>query len=224
MKIKNKKALNIFLGIFGFIMIVITLYVIRVLSLSTPTKGTVIREYNDPKAALIVIDMQNDTTKNSSLYGDTTSFIDKVNKSIDIAEKKDMEIVYIKQECKSNPLDMLISLGKYRAGTEGLELDSRLKIVNDKVFTKNKSDAFSLKNFENYLASKQINTIYLVGADATACVYKTALGGINRKYKVIIVEDSIITVNYEIQKKMLKQYSSDGIIVTTLEQFDKINK
>ena len=221
MKIKNKKALKIVLSIFGVILIVIAIFVIKVLSISTPTKGTLIRKYNDPKAALLVIDMQKDTTGNNSFYGDTTEFIDRVNQSIDIANKKAMEIVYVKQECKNNPLDLVISAGRYRAGSEGVQLDSRLKVVNENIFTKNKSDAFSTKEFENYLISKQIDTLYIAGADATGCVYKTALGGINRKYKVFVVEDSIISVNNKILKEMLNKYSSDGISVTSLEQFDK---
>ncbi|MDF2597169.1 MAG: cysteine hydrolase [Clostridia bacterium] len=221
MKIKNKKALRIFLSIFGVILIVTAIYVIRVLSLTTATKGDAIREYSDPKSALLVIDMQNDTTRNNSFYGDTTDFIDKVNKAINIAKEKSMEIIYIKQEYKNNPLDLLISSGKYRAGTEGVQLDSRLQVANENIFTKVKSDAFSSKNLENYLVSKQIDTIYIVGADATACVYKTALGGITRKYKVFVVEDSIISLNNEIIKEMLKKYSSDGIDITNLKQFDK---
>jgi nicotinamidase-related amidase len=221
MKIKNKKALRIFLSIFGVILIVTAIYVIRVLSLTTATKGDVNREYSDPKPALLVIDMQNDTTRNNPFYGDTTDFIDKVNQAIDIAKEKSMEIIYIKQEYKNNPLDLLISSGKYRAGTEGVQLDSRLQVANENIFTKVKSDAFSSKNLENYLVSKQIDTIYIVGADATACVYKTALGGINRKYKVFVVEDSIISLNNGIIKEMLKKYSSDGIDITNLKQFDK---
>lgn len=221
MKIKNKKALKIFLSIFGVIIIVIAIFFIRVLSLATPTNGDPISEYSDPKSALFVIDMQNDTTGNTSFYGDTTDFIAKVNQSIDIAKKKSMEIVYIKQEYKNNPLDLLISSGKYRAGTEGVQLDSRLQAANENIFTKVKSDAFSSENLENYLVSKQIDTIYIVGADATACVYKTALGGINRKFKVFVVEDSIISLNSEIIKKMLNRYSSDGIGVISLEEFNK---
>lgn len=221
MKIKNRKVLKIFLSIFGVIIIVIAIFFIRVLSLTTPTNGDPISEYSDPKSALLVIDMQNDTTGDNSFYGDTTDFIDKVNQSIDIARKNSMEIVYIKQEYKNNPFDLLISSGKYRAGTEGVQLDSRLQIANENIFTKVKSDAFSSKNLENYLVSKQIDTIYIVGADATACVYKTALGGINRKYKVFVVEDSIISLNSEIIKKMLNKYTSDGIGVISLEEFDK---
>jgi nicotinamidase-related amidase len=221
MKIKNKKALKMFLSILGFILIVTIIFLIRVLSLTTPTSGNAIGEYSVPKSALFVIDMQNDTTGKDSFYGDTTEFIGKVNQSVDIAKKKSMEIIYIKQEYKNNPLDLLISSGKYKAGTEGVQLDRRLQVANENIFTKVKSDAFSSKNLENYLVSKQIDTIYIVGADATACVYKTALGGINRKYKVLVIEDSIISLNNEIIKEMLSKYSSDGIDVTNLKQFDK---
>lgn len=221
MKIKNKKLFRIFLSVVGVLLIVTTIFVIRVMTLSTPTSGDTIGEYSDPKSALFVIDMQNDTTGDNSFYGDTTKFIENVNRSIGIAEKRAMEIIYIKQEYKSNPIDLLLSSGKYKAGTEGVQLDSRLQVVNENIFTKVKSDAFSSKNLEDYLVSKQIDTIYIVGADATACVYKTALGGLNRKYKIVVVEDSIISVNNEIIKEMLNKYRSEGIDVTNLVQFDE---
>jgi hypothetical protein len=49
---------------------------------------------------------------------------DKIlNQAIDIAKKKSMEIIYIKQEYKNNPLDLLISSGKYRSGTEGVQMN-----------------------------------------------------------------------------------------------------
>ncbi|HSP46920.1 MAG TPA: cysteine hydrolase [Clostridiaceae bacterium] len=221
MKIKNKKALKIFLSFLGVILIVAAIFLIRILSLTTPTSGDAIIKYNDSKSALLVIDMQNDTTGENTFYGDTTEFIDKVNQSVDIAKKKSMEIIYIKQEYKNNPLDLLISTGKYKAGTEGVQLDSRLQVVNKNIFTKVKSDAFSSADLENYLISKQIDTIYIVGADASACVYKTALGGINRNYKVLVVEDSIISLSDEIIEKMLNEYSANGIDVTNLKQFNK---
>ena len=47
---------------YDVILIVTTIFLIRVLSLTTPTSGDAIGEYSDPKSALFVIDLQNDTT------------------------------------------------------------------------------------------------------------------------------------------------------------------
>lgn len=217
---KNRKWLKIILPILSVIMLIAIIFGITIFSLTSPTKGNVISKYAEPKAALLVIDMQKDTTSNTDLYGNTTSFVNNVNKTIETAQRKNMEIVYIKQEYKANPITALISMGKYKHGTKGAELTDELQVVNKNIFTKNVSDAFSVKEFENYLITKQVNTIYIVGADATACVYKTALGGVNRKYNVQIIKDSIITVNSDAMEQMLKKYEADGISTVNLEQFN----
>jgi nicotinamidase-related amidase len=102
-------------------------------------------------------------------------------------------------------------MGRYKKDTIGAEFDSRLQIVNENVFSKSIGDSFSSKDFEEYLIANEIDTLYIVGADAAACVYRTAEGGMNRQYHVNIIKDAIITVNDSAMTQMLTQYDSDGI-------------
>jgi len=64
-----------------------------------------------------------------------------------------------------------------------------------------------------------VDTLYIIGADASACIYSTARGGLNRDYNVNIIKDSIITRNDEIMAQMLNQYEKDGITVIDLTVF-----
>lgn len=73
----------------------------------------------------------------------------------------------------------------YKKNTKGASLSSQLLIKSGNIFSKLRADAFSQKAFEQYLMDKQINTLYIVGADATACVYKTSLGGVNKNIAFI---------------------------------------
>jgi len=213
------KVLIVLCSIVVVIIITVVTIVLTVLRTNTPTKGDEIYRYTNPKSALLVIDVQNDTTNNKAFYGDTTEFVYNVNQVILLAYENKMDVLYIKNY--SNPITSFLAGGKYKIGTEGYELSSNLQVVNENIFLKSIGDAFSSTDFENYLISNEINTIYIIGADASACIYSTARGGLNRKYNVNVIKEAIITINTETMDKMLKQYKADGIGIIDLEQFKK---
>jgi len=216
----KRKLLLILFVILGVGAILTTALVLTGLHLNTPTKGATINSYENPRAALLVIDVQKDTTSNTA-YGDTTEFVEKINQAITFAQTNDIDVLYIKNEYGNNPIIWLLSRGKYREGTDGAELDSRLLVVNDNVFSKSIGDSFSSKTFEEHLISKNIDTLYIVGADAAACVYNTAQGGMNRNYNVNIIKDAIITINTDTLNQMLTQYTSESINLIELTQLQK---
>lgn len=53
-----------------------------------------------------------------------------------------------------------------KKGTEGVEFDDKLNIVNRNIFTKSIGDSFSVASFEKYLVANKVDTLYIVGADA----------------------------------------------------------
>ena len=217
---KNKrKRLRVLLPIIGVVIVLIIIVAVSVIYATAPTKGEPIVRYNEPKAALLVIDVQNDTTNNTAFYGDTTRFLENVNQAITFAEENDMEILYVKNITENNPVLQMLSGGRYKDGTVGAELADGLQIVSGNIFTKSIRDSFSDKGFENYLISKQVDTLYIVGADASACILGTAQGGINRNYKVNIISDAIITINDTVLAEMLGQYTKDGAVVIDMAQF-----
>ena len=69
--------------------------------------------------ALVVIDLQNDITKN---YKD---IIDNVNGAIDWAVKNDLTVVYIRHE------NLSAGTRTFKTGTRGAELVDDLKIVSN---------------------------------------------------------------------------------------------
>lgn len=221
-KMKKRIWLRVLLIAIGIIIIFTLVIILTSLSVAKPTKGEAIVSYDNPKSALLVIDVQNDTTSNTSYYGNTTSFVESVNQAITYAENNGMEILYVKNITSGNPIIQLLSQGKYRKGTNGVELDSNLYLVNDHIFEKSIGDSFSSNDFEEYLAAKEVDTLYIVGADAAGCVYSTAGGGLNRAYNVNIIKDAIITVNNKTMAQMLVQYEKDGIKIIDLVEFQEI--
>jgi len=189
----------------------------RIFFLSSATTGKTIADYRSGKAALLVIDIQEDTLSVPQ-YSNSKELIQNINTYIEYAAENGMEIIYIKQEY-SNIFDSLLSGGMYKANREGSALSSQLLIESDNIFSKLRSDSFSEDIFEQYLIDNQINTLHIVGADASACVYKTSLGGVNRGYHVVVLKDCLFSVDKNILNKMLEQYKKDGISVENMGAF-----
>jgi len=214
-----KKSRRIVLIIGGVILLCLAALIATIVHVSTPTRGVPIADYGSPRAALLVIDVQNDTTSNTDSYGDTAAFVDRINQSISLAQAAGLEVVYVQQVAGKSPIVWLLTQGKYQAGSTGIELDENLLVVNGNVFVKHIGDSFSAEGFDDFLISKQVSTVYLVGADASACIYNTARGGLNRGYDVIVISDAIVTINEKTMGKMLIQYATDGIEVVDLAGF-----
>lgn len=213
-KRKWRTIMIIACSILGIILLTVTS---RIIYLSTPTKGTHIKTYEHANAALLVIDVQKDTT-NMPQYKHTEELLANINSTIEQAKTSGMEIIYISQEF-SYPLDLILSNGLYKEGSEGATFDERLEIVSDQSFSKARSDIFSNPDFDQYLIDHEISTLYIVGADASACVYKAALGAKNRGYDTFIVKDCIFSFSDNMYNKMLKQYEKNQIPTITMDSF-----
>lgn len=208
----------IFISIIGILILCIGIIALRLVYLSSATNGDAISKYDSPKSALLVLDIQNDTLGISE-YGNTEPLMDNINTAIEYANDSNMEIIYTKQVFTGNPLDTMLSSGMYQADSDGADLYNELSIQSDNIFSKLRTDAFSVDHFENYLIENEIDTLYIVGADASSCVYKTALGGKNRGYRVIVLQDSLFSVKKDMLNTILEKYQKKGIEVTNTKDF-----
>ena len=150
------------------------------------------------KKVLVIIDIQNDITKN---YKD---IIDNINKSIDWAVHNDIHVVYIRHEFLSD------TMKKFKPNTYGSEFVPDLKIVSKNIFTKHKQDACSSEAFTDFIAKNEISEFYLVGADAIACVKSTCYNLLKAKYTVNVLSDCITSYDKRKIDEVLQYYESKG--------------
>jgi nicotinamidase-related amidase len=135
-----------------------------------------------------------------------------VNRLIDKAAGSGMEVVYIRQVFSNN---LFVRLhGGRRQGR--VVIDRRIKIINGNDFEKNRTDAFSNRQFEQLLIDRNVGELYLVGVDAAYCVYYTALGALNRGYKVTVVKDAVMSRNS--MAKVLERFRRKGIAIISSAQ------
>ena len=154
--------------------------------------------------ALVVIDIQNDITKN---YKD---IIGNINAAIDWAVANDIHVVYIRHE------NLSAGTRTFKPNTRGFELVSDLRVLSDNIFTKSKGNALTSGEFSGFASDNGITDFYLTGADATACVKSTCYNMLKENYSVTILSDCITSYDKKKLPGMLSYYESKGGKVISL--------
>ena len=156
--------------------------------------------------ALVVIDLQNDITKNYKEIIETT------NQAIDWAAAKNMEVVYIQHN------NLSAGTRTFKSGTRGAELVPELKIVSDHIFTKTKSNALTSEEFAAFIDAHNITEFFIVGADATACVKSTCYNMSKAGYTVHVLSDCITSYDKKKLSEMFEYYASKGCTVNKFSE------
>jgi len=156
------------------------------------------------KKALVVIDIQNDITKN---YKDV---IGNINKAVDWAVNNDIHVVYIRHENLSD------GTRTFKPGTSGAELVSDMNIVSQNIFTKSKGNALSSEEFSVFIGKNEICDFYLAGADAVACVKSTCYNLRKNNFGVTVLSDCVTSYDKKKIDEMLRYYESKGCNVICL--------
>ena len=156
--------------------------------------------------ALVVIDLQNDITRNYK------TIIGQVNKAIDWAVTNDMHVIYITHYNLSE------KTRTFKPDTKGAELVPELKIVSENVFEKSKASALTSEAFTDFIKKNDIKEFYLIGADATACVKSTSYNLERAGYKVHVISDCVTSYDLKKMDEMLQYYADKGCEVLTLEE------
>ena len=156
------------------------------------------------KKALVIIDIQNDITKNCK------DVIGSINKAIDWAVDHHIHVIYIKHE------NLSAGTRTFKPNTPGAELVSDLKIVSKNVFTKCKGNALTSEEFAAFIRENQICDFYIAGADAVACVKSTCYNLCKANYGVTVLSDCITSYDKRKIEEMLRYYQSKGSKIISL--------
>lgn len=159
------------------------------------------------KEALVIIDIQNDITKNYK------EIIDNINQAIHRASQKNMYIVYIKHNNLSE------KTRTFKPDTKGAELVPEMVIASDYIFLKTKGNALTSKAFVDFIEEKGIDTFYIAGADATACVKSTCFNMRKVGYGVTVISDCITSYDKRKIDEMLHYYEKQGCKLVSLSEF-----
>ena len=156
------------------------------------------------KKMLVIIDIQNDITKNYK------EIICNINKAIDWAVSNDIQVVYIRHENLSD------GTRTFKPNTRGAELVPDMKIVSRNIFTKSKGNALTSEEFTDFINKNEIDEFYITGADAIACVKSTCFNLTKANYKVNVLSDCITSYDKRKIPEMLQYYESKGCKIISL--------
>ena len=156
--------------------------------------------------ALVVIDIQNDITKNYK------EIIENINNAVDWAVVSDIPVVYIKHN------NLSAGTRTFKPDTHGAELVPDLKIVSEHVFLKTKGNALTSEGFAAFVSENEIGEFYIAGADAIACVKSTCYNMTKGGYIVHVLSDCITSYDKRKINEMLQYYESKGCIVEKLSE------
>lgn len=156
--------------------------------------------------SLVVIDLQNDITKNYR------EIIGNVNRAIDWATAQNMDIIYIKHN------NLSAGTRTFKPDTRGAELVPELHIVSDHIFIKTKSNALTSEEFVAFIETHNITEFYISGADATACVKSTCYNMTKAGYTVHVLSDCITSYDKKKLPEMMEYYASKGCTVACLDE------
>jgi len=155
--------------------------------------------------SLVVIDIQNDITKNYK------EIIDSVNRAIDWAVENEIPVVYIKHYNLSD------GTRTFKPNTRGSELVSDMKLVSTNIFEKSKGNALTSEDFDDFIKKNKINEFYIAGADAIACVKSTVYNMCKNNYKVTVISDCITSYDKRKIDEMLHYYEKNGSKIVNLK-------
>jgi len=162
------------------------------------------------KKALVIIDIQNDITKNYK------EIIDNINNAIDWAVKNEIPVVYIRHYNLSD------GTRTFKPNTRGAELVSDMKIVSKNIFEKSKGNALTSEEFADFIKKNEISEFYITGADAIACVKSTVFNLCKANYKVNVLSDCVTSYDKRKIDEMLNYYEKQGSKIINLKTLNEL--
>lgn len=160
------------------------------------------------KAALLVIDMQNDFRKGNSDYSCpmlTEKLVQNVKNLIDICKSRNIPVIYTQHSIE--PTKSNAEVGEpenVRAciiGTTGWNIIGELKPEKgDFISRKHRADSFFKSELENMLKKLKVDTVIICGVFTNNCVRATAEAAYARNYRLILVPDCCGAADFTGQK------------------------
>ncbi len=155
--------------------------------------------------AFVVIDIQNDITKNYK------EIIGNINTAIDWAVAHDIHVVYIKHN------NLSAGTRTFKPDTHGAALVPDMKIVSENIFTKTKGNALTSEGFAAFVSETNRRILHCRCGCHSLCK-STCYNMAKEDYVVHVLSDCITSYDKRKIDEMLQYYASKGCIVEKLSE------
>jgi len=170
-------------------------------------------------SVLLVVDMQKGLLDTQSAQHIAKPMlcevINNVNDNIRKANAKHIPILYIRNE-SNNSFQNFFTGNVCKAGSKQAEIDNRvLKDTNALVFVKNSPSTFSNTSFVKYIDENNFDKIFICGLMAEGCINATAMEGLKRHKRFLMVEPAIGSQYIWLKNWMIKKYRKKGLQIVS---------
>jgi nicotinamidase/pyrazinamidase len=223
---KKRLIWKIIFGLIGTIILFVAIVIVNLIIAgkygSLITKGQPIEDYSENKSALLVIDIQEGTTGDVSMYPyfikNSDSLIKNINQIAESCKIQNIPVIYVRNEI-TNPLVNLLN-DSYAKGHPGAKNDKRLKIVSDLEIVKKGNDSFRNTNLDSILINNKVSELYIVGLDAAECVNATVEAAQNRHYRVNLIDEAVLSKSRELKDSMMADFKHRGVRVINMNRIN----
>ena len=160
---------------------------------------------------VIVLDIQKYYTEKAISDSEADTLIKYANYVIENADPNN--VIYFKAIHK----ELTISFRSITVDTlDNLEIDSRLKVINNNILWKEEGNAFTVAGLNNFLENRNAKKIIVVGLMAEKCVYKTLVGGRELGYEMYVIPEAIVGKSEKSKQKVIEKLLDEGITIIEL--------
>ncbi|MFN8208995.1 MAG: isochorismatase family cysteine hydrolase [Bacteroidales bacterium] len=209
-----KRAVLWISGLIGiFILVLILNLVLLLVNEEKISAGQPIPNYDNEQAALLVVDIQEIITGETSVFPElreqSEPFIQSINRAVDSFRIHKAPVIYVRSEINNPFINLLNST--YAKGSPGVAFDRRLQVVSDLEVIKSGKDSFRKTHLDEILQKNKVNALYIVGLDAAECVNATIEAALNRKYQVNVIREAVISKSQQALDSMLLVFRDRGV-------------
>ncbi len=172
--------------------------------------------------ALLVLDMQNDFIdmrgRNPITQNHASQILSNINLLIRHAQAAGWTVSYVGNGYRSHdPLNLFRNFAAI-VDTNGGKLHPDLLVVNKEYFWKRRANAFTNKELAKAMKLQNVETLYITGVRAEACVLGTTKGSIKEGMHPIVVTDAIGANSEKWRQFMLAKYARIGAGLSLTEE------
>lgn len=160
---------------------------------------------------LIILDVQEYYTLNQMTDSSSLILIHSVNKVIENTDNT--QIIYVTRAHQVLNLSFSRPFIYTSQDTLAMRQDKRLNIVNEQIFERENSDAFSCKELTDFLEQNHASEIIIVGLRAEEFLYKSLISGKEFGYEMCMIPEAMAGKSKKRKEKAIEKLENKGIKV-----------
>ena len=177
------------------------------------------------KTALLVIDLQNDFTRDGGKVPACTSQIPDVINTINAAihqRNQDGKLTAVVTTRWSNPLVKLLTKNSVKPGSFGAEIDARLSQDIHPRFIKSSKDIFTSQELTQWLKENQVEEVIFSGLALEHCIQVSVKAAISKNYGAALLAGGLASYQCENREKSLLKLLQLGARVHREHKFEQV--